>query len=629
MKFFLVWGLILFNTLLQGQTDKADSLWVATQVVKTEYQIPMRDGVKLFTSVYEPQTQQQEHPILFVRTPYSCAPYGAAIAPRMYKSYWLSYLRDGYIIVMQDVRGCYMSEGEFTDVKPLRANTVSKTETDESTDAYDSIDWLIRHLKNSNGKVGVFGISYPGFYATMTAACGHPALKAASPQAPVTDWFMGDDFHHNGAFALMDGFSFFSSFGKPRPFPRKTGKPGYVFTDSDNYHFYLNRGPVKQFMPLMDSIAFWKQVVQHPDYDDWWKARDARRAAPFIKIPILIVGGTFDAEDCFGAWNLYKACKRSNAAKTKNPVHLVMGPWYHGGWSRGTGAFLGSVRFGAKTSWYYQQVIEKPFFDRYLKSTWVKDSEPSQTHVFFTGSNCWRHDNQWPPNSLFWTPFALQTVREPNVPNALKGNRNLYVSDPLSPVPYADGIHLNRTREYMIDDQRFAVRRPDVLTYASSTLTDSVTWAGPVYAKLWIKTTCSDCDMVVKIIDVFPEQFSYDTSYCCDPKVNAHLGGYQMLVRGEIMRTKYRNSFSNPEPLKVDSANYVEFTLPDVAHTFLKGHKIMIQIQSSWFPLFDRNPQTFTNIYTCDESAFKPCTIQLLETEPHKSYIQVPVLKNP
>lgn len=629
MKSYFVSVLMLICYLLQAQSYSDDSLWVAKHVVKTEYQIPMRDGVTLFTSVYEPLSKQQEHPILLVRTPYSCAPYGSVISPRMYKSYWISYLRDGYIIVIQDVRGCFMSGGEFVDVKPLRTHLNSKLETDESTDAYDSIDWLIRHLKNSNGKVGVFGISYPGFYATMTAACGHPALKAASPQAPVTDWFMGDDFHHNGAFALMDGFSFFSSFGKPRPQIRTTGRPGYAFTSNDNYSFYLNQGPLKHFMPLMDSIAFWKQVMQHPDYDDWWKARDARRAAPLIKIPILVVGGTFDAEDCFGAWNLYKACYQQRSINAIHPVHLVMGPWYHGGWSRGTGAYLGAVRFGAKTSVYYQQHLEKPFFDRYLKTKVITNTEASQTHVFFSGSNCWRHDAVWPPKAVEWTFINLQTQNLTPSHFKLTGKRNVYVSDPQSPVPYADGVHLNRTREYMIDDQRFASRRTDVLSYLSSTLNDSLTWAGPVHAKLWIKTTCSDCDLVVKIIDVFPDQFSYDSTYCCDSKVNASMGGYQMLVRGEIMRAKYRTSFTVPEPLKKDTVQYVQFSLPDVAHTFLKGHKIMVQIQSSWFPLFDRNPQTFTNIYTCEESAFTPCTIQILEDEQHNSGIQAPILKTP
>ena len=623
------WSCLLFLVYFQSilaQTVSEDSLWLLQHVIKTEYTIPMRDGVKLFTSVYEPQSKTQEHPILLVRTPYSCAPYGTLMSPRMYKSYWISYLKDGYIIVMQDVRGCYMSEGKFVNVRPLKAS-VTDPGIDESTDAYDSIDWLIKHLKSSNKKVGVFGISYPGFYATMTAACGHPALKAASPQAPVTDWFMGDDFHHLGAFALMDGFSFFSSFGKPRPIPRPYGRPGFLIKSPDNYAFYLRQGPLKNYRQMMDSVEFWNEVMSHPDYDDWWKQRDARRAAPRIKIPLLIVGGTLDAEDCFGAWNLFRACKSSLKTGLSAPVRLIMGPWYHGGWSRGEGSFLGAVRFGAKTSQHYQQNIEKPFFDYYLKEKPIKTTPLTNHWIFFTGSNAWRQTTEWPPKASKPIQYRLSTLPFDSSRYSLQGARDTYISDPEHPVPYADGIHLNRTREYMIDDQRFANRRSDVLSFKCAPLKDSVSWAGPLKAKLWIKTNCSDCDMVVKIIDVFPDDFKYDSNYCCGTKHDNPMGGYQMLVRAEIMRAKYRTSFSNPIPLKTDSVNLVEYELPDVAHTFLKGHSIMVQIQSSWFPLFDLNPQTFTNIYTCDETAFRPCTIQLLHEGPFESLIQAQELK--
>lgn len=602
-----------------------DSAWLANNYTKEEIMIPMRDGVKLFTTIYAPKNSAGKNPVLMMRTPYSVAPYGKNnISSRLYKTHWRKYISENYIIVMQDVRGCYMSEGTFQDVRPFKKNKSAK-ETDEASDTYDTIDWLTKNVKNNNGKVGVFGISYPGFYATMAALCGHPALKAVSPQAPVTDWFMGDDFHHNGAFALHDGFSFYSSFGQPRPKPTTASRRGYQFKEKDNYNFHLKQGALKNYKQLLgDSIQFWDTLMAHPDYDGWWKARDARRAAYNIKAAVLVVGGTFDAEDCFGAWNLYKAIEKQNPGINNK---IVMGPWFHGGWHRGEGTHLGNVRFGSKTSLYYQDEIEFPFFQHHLNNK-GEDKKIAEATVFFTGENKWRLLNTWPPE-IQATPFYFHSGQKLGTDKPEAGAAfSAYISDPAKPVPYTEDVHLGRTREYMSDDQRFAARRPDVLIFSTEILDQDLTIAGPVTADLKVILGSSDADFVVKIIDVFPDDFSYDSTVCCKgQKPETEMAGYQMLVRGEIFRGKYRRSFETPtafEPGKMDS---LSFELPDVAHTFKKGHKLMVQVQSSWFPLFDRNPQQFINIYQCSDKDFIKTQVQIYHDGRNNSKVILPVLK--
>ncbi|MFN8253412.1 MAG: CocE/NonD family hydrolase, partial [Ferruginibacter sp.] len=364
-KYFLLAAAgLLLSVFVMAQNQ--DSLWITEHYYKKEVMIPMRDGVKLFTALYIPKDSSEKHPILFNRTPYSCAPYGEdKISGRLYYTYWLNYLKEGYIIAIQDVRGRWMSEGEFVDVRPFNPNK-KNTAFDEASDTYDAVDWMIGNIPGNNKRVGVFGISYPGFYSTMAALSNHPAVKAVSPQAPVTEWFLGDDFHHNGAFMLMDGFSFYSGFGKPRPKPTTVGSPGFDIPSQDNYDFYLKTGALKNFSRIMgDSIAFWNDLMNHPNYDAWWQARNTRNFVTNIKPAMLVVGGLFDAEDCYGAWNLYKAIEEKNK-NTDN--RLVMGPWFHGGWGgRSNGDYLGNVRFGSNTSEYYQHHIEMPFFNFYLK----------------------------------------------------------------------------------------------------------------------------------------------------------------------------------------------------------------------------------------------------------------------
>ena len=586
----------------------------------------MRDGVYLFTCIYAPKNKTEKHPILMMRTPYSCAPYGENLfSSRLYRTYWIDYLKEGYIMVIQDVRGKYMSEGNFADVRPL-SNSKNKNATDESTDTYDAINWLIKNVPDNNGRVGVFGISYPGFYSTMAAASNHPNLKAVSPQAPVTEWFLGDDFHHNGAFALMDAFSFYYSFGMPRPVPTTSSSPGFKFPNKDNYEFYLGTGAFKNFEKLFtDTIHFWKQLAAHPNYDDFWQKRDARKAAVNLKPAMLVVGGLFDAEDCYGAWQLYKAIeKQSPQADNK----LVMGPWSHGGWSRGDGSYLGNIRFAQKTSPYYQQMIEEKFFNYHLKGK-GNVKELAEASVFITGENNWKFFESWPPKnttykSLYFTDNFGLSFSKPEKNNSFSA----YISDPMKPVPYTEDVHLGRTREYMTDDQRFASRRTDVLTFKTGILNEDITLAGELKAVLKAMISTSDADFVVKLIDVFPDDFSYDSSYCCKGiKHEAEMAGYQMLVRGEIMRGRYRKSFEKPEAFTPGKTEEVSFNLPDVAHTFKKGHRIMVQIQSSWFPLFDRNPQQFVNIYTCEDKDFIKTEVKIFHDANNSSYLELPILK--
>jgi putative CocE/NonD family hydrolase len=610
-----------------AQTNSLDSAWVKENYYKVEKMIPMRDGIKLYTAIYLPKDSSEKHPILLRRTPYSSSPYGVNNFPdAFWNSYYRLYLRENYIMVVQDVRGKYMSEGEFVDVRPYIENKTG-TRIDEASDTYDAVDWLVNNLPNNNGNVGAFGISYPGFYATMVALSGHPAVKAVSPQAPVTDWFQGDDFHHNGAFFIMDGFAFYSGFGKPRRQPTTQGASAFQFPSPDNYNFYLRTGTLQNFARLMgDSIQFWKDLYAHPNLDDWWKARNTRNFVQHIpsSTATLVVGGLFDAEDCFGAWNLYKAINQ----KANNNNKLVIGPWFHGAWGgRSDGSALGNVQFGSKTSEWYQNNIEVPFFNYYLKGK-GDSAKIKEATVFFSGENQWRQLPQWPPaneqaQTIYLQPNGGLNWDKPTASNSF----TQYTSDPNKPVPYTEDVHLNRTREYMTDDQRFASRRPDVIVFQTNMLTQDVTLAGPLYADLFASISSTDADFVVKLIDVFPDDFHYENATPNRSTGSYPMGGYQMLVRGEVMRGRYRKSFENPEAFKPNKAEEVNFYLPDIAHTFKKGHRIMVQIQSSWFPLVDRNPQNFVNIYEASANDFQKADIKIYHSSQYPSNIILPVLK--
>ena len=636
IRLLLLLGCLPLAAFAQNQ----DSIYIRKNYEKTEVQIAMRDGAQLFTSIYAPKDKSKKYPILMKRTPYSCAPYGADKFVTNFQNMTLA--RSGYIFVFQDVRGRYMSEGEFVDVRPFVPKTgTPNSEIDEATDTYDAVDWLVKNLPNCNGKVGVYGISYPGFYATMAALAGHPAIKAVSPQAPVTDWFVGDDFHHNGALMLMDAFAFYSGFGKPRPEPTTESAKGFEdWKTPDNYDFFLRAGALPNFTNNygMGEIPFWNDLMTHPDMDDFWKARNPRPHLKNIKPAMLTVGGLFDAEDCFGAWATYKAIESQNPPT--HPNRIVMGPWVHGGWARTTGERLGSVVFGSKTSDFFQTKIEAPFFEQHLKD--APDPKLPDAYIFETGSNKWTTYPAWPPKNAIKALALLQpggkikiekdakrATQNASVRKRAPGSQpasddgmgyDEYISDPAKPVPYTEKVHLNRTREYMTDDQRFAARRPDVLVYQTDVLTEPLTVTGPVTADLWVSTSSTDADFVVKLIDVFPDTLT-------KRELGVPLGGYQMLVRGEIFRGRYRNSFEAPEPFEPEVPTRVKFDLPDVAHTFLPGHKLMVQIQSSWFPLADRNPQQFVNIYEATDADFVKATHRVYFSQEFPSAVVLPVLK--
>lgn len=597
-----------------------DSLWFRQHYTKMEKMIPMRDGIKLFTSIYLPKDLSKPHPILMQRTPYSCYPYGTDNYAAMYETYWNYYLRDNYIIVKQDVRGRFMSEGTYEDIRPLLTVKKDKTATDESTDTYDTVDWLINNLPNNNHKVGIFGISYPGFYSTTAALAGHPAIKAVSPQAPVTDWFRGDDFHHNGALALLDGFSFYLNFGRPRPKPTKEFNWRSTIFGPDAYRFFLDAGTLMDIKNKYfgDSIRFWNDLYAHPNLDEFWEARNPLHHVKKVNPAIMVVGGLFDAEDCFGAWHTYQAFAGANP----NNTTLVMGPWFHGNWGgRGAGDQLGDIKFGSRTSDWYQNEFEIPFFKKYLQD----DPTPTignKANIFVTGSNKWHYYNEWPPRDVKEMKLYLSENGNIAYSPAITNGFDQYTSDPAHPVPYRSDISWSRNREYMTADQRFASQRPDVLTYQTDILNQDVTALGPVIADLYTSLSTTDADFVVKIIDIFPDAFN---DYKAE---NTPMGGYQMLVRGEIFRGRYRNSFSQPKAFKPGKVEQVKYALPDIAHTFKKGHRIMIQIQSSWFPLFDRNPQQMVDIYHCRKEDFVKSDIRIYRTKAYPSSVSLLVAPN-
>lgn len=568
---------------------------------KMETQITMRDGAKLFTSIYMPKDTSQKYPILLNRTPYSVSPYG----PSLYKTTIgpsALFQKEGYIFVYQDVRGRMMSEGDFKWMTPYKPKKASATDVDETTDTYDTIEWLIKNVPNNNGRVGMWGISFPGFYASQGMIDAHPALKAVSPQAPMADNFLGDDMHHNGALFLPHAFNFISGFGKPRKGPTTASSFGFNHGTPDGYKFFLEMGPLananKKY--LHNEIQIWNEWMQHGTYDEYWQAQNVPQHLTRVTPAVMTVGGWFDAEDLQGALKIYEAVEKKNP-NTYNI--LVMGPWFHGGWSRSAGDSLGNIRFGSKTSEFYGQNIELVFFNHFLKDK--GEMNLPEAYVFNTGANQWRTLDQWPPRNTETKNIYLNSNGKISYETpAAKECFAEYVSDPAKPVPFINGTAIGMTREYMTDDQRFAATRPDVLVYQTDALAEDMTVAGPIKVSLDVSTTGTDSDFVVKLIDVYP-----DNAPDNDPSpAGVRMGGYQMLVRGEPFRAKFRNSFSKPEPMTPGKMTRVEFEMPDILHSFLKGHRLMVQVQSSWFPLVDRNPQKFVDIYNATESDFQKAT---------------------
>ncbi len=597
------------------------SFAVREHYTKQEQLIPMRDGVKLFTAIYVPKDTSQKYPIMLNRTPYSVSPYGAEAYDESLGPSSL-FAKEGYIFVYQDVRGRMMSEGEYADVRPHNPNKKGK-EIDENSDTYDTIEWLLKNIPNNNGRVGIWGISYPGFYTSMAIIDSHPAIKAASPQAPIADWFIGDDFHHNGTLFLPHAFNFFSSFGLPRPKPTTQFPPPFKHETPDGYKFFLEMGPLSNANKkyYKNEVAFWNEMMKHPNYDEFWKERNILPHLKNIKSAVMTVGGWYDAEDLYGALNTYKQIEKQNPGIVNL---LVMGPWPHGGWAGGEGDSLGHARFGSKTSVFYRESIELPFFNYYLKDK--GEMKLPEAYVFETGSNVWKTYEQWPPKNvkgetLYLQPGGRLAFDPPKDSDAASFDE--YISDPNKPVPHIDWTAIGMTTGYMVADQRHAAKRPDVLVYQTDVLTEDVTIAGPITASLFVSTTGTDSDFVVKLIDVYPDD-ALDNS----PNTpGIKMSGFQMLVRGEPMRAKFRNSFERPEPMVPGKVNKVEWVMPDSYHTFKKGHRIMVQVQSSWFPLMDRNPQKFVDIYNATEADFQKATQRVYHSKQYGSQVKVGVMK--
>ncbi len=604
-----------------GVTAQTETNYVKEHFTKMDTTITMRDGIKLYTIIYVPKDATQQYPFLLERTPYSAGPYGDTTYPSSVGPNE-TLMKEQYIFVLQDVRGRYMSEGVNLEVTPYLANKKSAKDVDESSDTYDTIDWLLKNIHNNNGRAGIAGISYPGFYATASLPGAHPALKAVSPQAPVTDEFIGDDANHNGAFFLLDNFDFMNYFGAVSKGP-VTDYDGPVFNApvKDVYSFFLKLGPVKNTQSekyFNHKSYIWNEYLQHDTYDAYWKARNIRNHLYNINIPTLVVGGWFDAEDLFGALHTYEAIEKGS---TSNKNYLVMGPWTHGAWERKEWSQFGNYDFGSNTSKFFQDSIEANFFNFYLKDK--GNFNTSEATVFETGTNQWKSYTTWPPQNSTAINYYLNSHNKLTVQKSTgKNSYDEYTSDPAKPVPYTNGIYGRRFDGYMAEDQRFAANRPDVVVFETDALKEDITLAGKITADLKVSTTGTDADFIVKLIDVLPDNEP-------NPKNTPvlQMAGYQRLVRAEVMRGKFRNSYEKPEPFIPNKITAVKFNLNEISHTFKKGHKIMVQVQSSWFPLIDRNPQKFMRIPAANETDFKKATIRIYHDAVNLSSVTLPLIQ--
>ncbi|MGD9724299.1 MAG: CocE/NonD family hydrolase [Pirellulales bacterium] len=624
-------GTLVLLTVLAGTarseappTEKpfaADQAYLKEHYTKFEYRIPMRDGLQLFTAVYVPKDASTTYPILLQRTPYSLRPYGESNYPTTPRGQMKYYAQERFIFAFQDVRGRNASEGEFVHVRPHRRDKGPK-DFDESTDTYDTIEWLTKNVPLNNGKVGLMGISYPGFYAAAGMIDAHPALKCVSPQAPVTDWFIGDDFRHNGALYLAHSFRFLSFFGQPVARPTRQMPPPFDYQTPDGYEFYMRLGPLNEVEKthFEKGLIFWNELLSHGTYDQFWKERLITPHLRNIRPAVMTVGGWFDAEDLYGPLHIYQATEEQSPGATNT---LVIGPWSHGGWYGEHGDHLGHVSFDQQTAVFYRNHIELAFLKHYLKG--AADPKLPEAYVFETGTNQWRKYDAWPPkNTAAKTLYFHAGGRLSFDPPAPAEGEAFdeYMSDPAKPVPFIPNVAIGMTDEHMLDDQRFASSRTDVLVYATDPLEEDVTIAGPLSPRLFVSTTGTDSDWVVKLIDVYSGDFPNP-----DPNpANVQMGGYQQLVRGEVMRGKFRDSFEAPAPFEPGKVTKVEYVMPDAYHTFRRGHRIMVHVQSSWFPLVDRNPQQFMDIAHARATDFKKATQRVYRAAGANSQLQIHVL---
>ncbi len=620
-----------------GAADAPPKYEPREHYTKYEYRIPARDGKKLFTAVYLPKDQSKRYPFLMVRTPYGCGPYGVDrgegvrhLAPSE------AFLKAGYIFVCQDVRGRFMSEGSFVEMTPHKPVKTRPADIDESSDTHDTVQWLIDHVAGNNGRVGIWGISYPGFYTAASIVDSHPAIKAASPQAPIADLFMGDDSYHGGAFMLAANFGFYTFF-KPQQTPVLPPKqwPQFDWGTQDGYEFFLQFTNLDAMSARMARDGgpnpYFDAQLEHASYDDFWKPRGLTPHLKNIGAAVLTVGGWFDAEDLAGPLAIHRAI---GAQSPKTDNRLVMGPWVHGGWVGAPGRQLGRVQFQQPTAEQFQRDVLLPFFEQQLRD--VAPATPiAKATVFETGTNVWRRYDAWPPKeakprTLYFAPGGRLSFTPPS---AAQPEFDSWVSDPAKPVPFVGYTALGMPQEYMVSDQRFASTRPDVLTFRSDVLEEDVTVVGPITARLFASTSGTDADWVVKLIDVYPSELEDSPTAKRRARTEdveppeSPLAGYQQLVRGDPLRGRFRKSFETPQAMVPGQVEELRVTLQDVNHSFRRGHRIMVQVQSSWFPLIDRNPQTFVPIRSARAEDFQPATQKLYRWQGQASGLALTVIE--
>jgi len=617
--FLIICSFVVSRSSFAADDNDKRAEYIRTNYSKYEYQIPMRDGIKLFTSVYIPNDKSQQYPMLMQRTPYRVAPYGSdkykeTLGPDA------SFEKDKFIFVFQDVRGKFMSEGTYVNMRPQDAYKRGKKATDDATDSYDTIDWLVKNIPNNNGNVGMWGTSYPGYYTSVASINGHKALKAISPQAPIADWFF-DDFHRNGTFVVPMAFIFFDIFDVQGLPPHGAWPEAMKLHTPDGYDFYRKLGPLSNVNKdyFKGERPFWTELTQHPNYDEYWQSRNILPHLNKTKPATLVVGGWYDTEDLYGPLATYKAMSNNNK---KAHIQLVMGPWYHGQWNRGKGDKLGEANFGFATSEGFRKDILLPFFQQHLKGG--DNAKLATATMFETGSNRWRTFDSWPPKSSKLQSQTLYFSDKEKLVNRadLIEGVSQYVSDPNKPVPHSNKIGRGWDKPYMVEDQRFSARRPDVLVFETEVNANDLTITGAIDIDLWVSTSQTAADFVVKLIDVFPGK---DIN---DDKIDKDTGNRHELVRWGVMRGRFRNSMSQPEPFESNKPTQVRFELYDVLHTIKRGHKLQVQIQSSMFPFLDRNPQKYVdNIFEATEEDFVTAIHKVYHNKKHSSSISFNTLK--
>lgn len=613
-------GLLMAGVLLTfatgAQEEQSSRLDLLKLFERRDAMIPMRDGVKLHTEIYTPRDAREPLPMLMLRTPY-----GVSAGPRAYSRYLNGdghFFADGYIFVYQDIRGRYGSEGNFEMNRPVR-DPKDPNGTDESTDTYDTIEWLVKNVPNNNGRVGIRGVSYDGFLAAMAMVNPHPALKAVSEQACMADAWMGDDFFHNGAFRLSYGFEYAALMETTRE------NFTFQFDEFDLYNWYLRLGPLSNVNATYfhGKLPTWNSFVAHPSYDDFWKIHAVESSLKEATVPNLNVAGWWDQEDFYGPMRTYENLEKTD---TKHLNYLVVGPWNHGGWEGGAGNTLGQIQFWSNTAEYFRKKVEAPWFAYWLHD---KGSLPMKESLLFqTGSDTWTSFDAWPPTeaqkkNLYFAEGGKLSFEAPT--NSSPDAFDSYVSDPAHPVPYRQrpvdmtypGDHPGGWYTWLVQDQRFVENRPDVLTWQTGELREDVTLAGQVTAKLFASTTGTDSDWVVKLIDVYPQKMESDWK----------LSGYELMIANEIFRGRYRSSYQKPEALVAGRVTPYTISLHTADHVFKKGHRIMVQVQSTWFPLYDRNPQKFVpNIFEAKDSDYQKATQRIYRSDEYPSSVEISVV---